>query len=93
MCSLCCVGAAAAADSDRQVVPEKAHRDPGAGAAGVKPGHTGEKSTLTQFDTYNLWFCQRVCLEVFVNPHHSAVCFECCPCPPPLVCVICSHQT
>ncbi len=46
MCSLCCVGAAAAADSDRQVVPEKAHRDPGAGAAGAQPGHAGEYRLL-----------------------------------------------
>lgn len=42
-CSLRPVGAAAATDGDRQVVPEKAYRDPGASAAGVKPGHTGEE--------------------------------------------------
>lgn len=45
MCSLCPVGAAAATDGNRQIVPEKAYRDPGASAAGVKPSHTGEKNT------------------------------------------------
>lgn len=45
MCSLCPVGAAAATDGNRQTVPEKAYRDPGASAAGVKPCHTGEKNT------------------------------------------------
>lgn len=34
-------GAAAAADGHRQAVPEEAHRDPGAGAAGAEPGHAG----------------------------------------------------
>lgn len=38
------LGAAAAADSNRQIVPEKADGDPGARAAGVEPCHTGEKT-------------------------------------------------
>lgn len=41
------VGAAAATDSNCQVVPEKAYGDPGACAAGAEPGHTGEKNTQT----------------------------------------------
>lgn len=43
LCCSCLVGAAAAPDGDRQTVPEKAHRDPGARAAGFEPGHAGEK--------------------------------------------------
>lgn len=49
MCSLCPVGTAAATDSNCQIVPEKADRDPGASAAGVKPSHTGEKNTHAMF--------------------------------------------
>lgn len=40
------LGAAAAADSNRQTVPEKADWDPGARAAGVEPRHTGEKTCV-----------------------------------------------
>ena len=36
-------GAAAAADGDREAVPEAPHRHPGAGAAGPLPGHAGER--------------------------------------------------
>lgn len=41
MCSFCPSGAVAATHCNCQVVPEKANRDPGAGAAGAKSGHTG----------------------------------------------------
>lgn len=37
------VGATAASDGNRQIVPEKAYWDPRASAAGVEPSHTGEK--------------------------------------------------
>lgn len=46
MCSLCPLGAVAAADGNREIVPEKAYRDPGASAAGVELSHTGEEKTL-----------------------------------------------
>lgn len=75
MCSLCPLGAAAASDSNRQVVPEKAHRDPGACAAGVKPSHTGEKKkhTHTQFDTYFVFLPSSMSTDD--NPHR-AVCYS-----------------
>lgn len=56
LCSLCPLGAAAATDSNRQVVPEKAHRDSGASAAGVEPSHTGgEKNTHTCYIHINMF--------------------------------------
>ena len=43
MCSLCPLGAVAAVDGNCEIVPEEAHRDPGASAAGVESRHTGEE--------------------------------------------------
>lgn len=48
---LCPVGATAASDGNRQIVPEKAYWDPGASAAGVEPSHTGEKKTSSNIIT------------------------------------------
>ena len=74
LCSLCPVGAAAATDSNRQVVPEEAHWDAGAGAAGVELSHTGERENAHR---YGLQMCD--------NPRRAACCSQCYPCLPQVV--------
>lgn len=43
------LGAAAATDCNSKVVPEETHRDPGVGAAGSQPGHTGKGTTILRY--------------------------------------------
>lgn len=43
------LGAAAAPDCNSQAVPEETNRDPGVGATGPQPGHTGENKTIINY--------------------------------------------